>query len=295
MKYMSMIVFPGTDMLEKSLLKDQFSEGQVTSTGSNADAFSEVKLNQDDKGAILPVESSLDIADGVLNDTSDCRNSLPCHASDSDAPQTERIANCSSAQTGCRTIPSDVTDEQHRMKMYQHCVSGMEGKTLISSPVAPVSTIHEEKAVQSMEDSKQAVSCLLKREVECLNNDSDSLDKVCQETSPVYLRDRNACQTLEVTAGKDSIASSEMTSDLMCDSTGSVKATSKASHQIEKVMGCLDLPVPNGYICDKTCTSDLSCLNSSLVSQKTSHEIMRSNINDRKEVSADAHVLSLDS
>lgn len=271
MKYMSMIVFPGTDMLEKPLLKDQFSEGQVTSTGSNADAFSEVKLNQADKGAILPVESNLDIADGVLNDMSVCRNSLPCLASELDAHQTERIANCSSAQPGFGTIPSDVTDEQHRMKMYPHCVSGMEEKTLISCPVAPISTVHEEKAIHSMEDSKEAVSCLLKREVECLNNDSDSLDKVCQETSPVYCQERNACHTLEVPAGKDSIASSEMTSDLICDSAGSVKATSKASHQIEKDMGCLDLPVPNGYICDKTSTSYLSCLNSPLASQETSH------------------------
>ncbi|KAJ8547537.1 hypothetical protein K7X08_011123 [Anisodus acutangulus] len=283
MKYMSMIVFPGTDMLQKPLLKDQFSEGQVTSTGSNADAFSEVKLNQDDKGAILPVESSFEVADGVLNDTSDCRNSDLCHASEPDAHQTERIANCSSAQPEYRTIPSDVTDEQHHMKMYQHCESGMEGKTLISSPLAPISTIHEENAVHNMEDGKEAVSCLLKREVECLKNDSDSLDKGFQETSPVHWRDRNACHTHEVPAGKDSIASSEMTSD----STGSVKATSEASHQVEKVMGCLDLPVPNGYICDKTCTSDLSCLNSPNASQETSHEIMRSYINGHKEVSCE--------
>ncbi|XP_060181322.1 uncharacterized protein LOC132610929 [Lycium barbarum] len=281
MKYMSMLVFPGTDMLQKPLLKDQFSEGQVTSTGSNADAFSEVKLNQDDKGPILPVESSLDIGDGILNDTSDCQNSLPCHASEADAHETEKTANCSSAQ--------------HGMKIYQHCVSGMEGKPLISSPVAPISTIHEEKAIHSLEDSKEAASCLRKREVECLNNDSDSLDKGCQETSPVYWEDRNARHTLEVPAGKDSIASSEMTSDMICDSSGSIKAIPQASHQIEKVMGCSDLPVPNGYICDKTSTSGLSCLNSPLASQETSHEIMRSNINDHKEVSVGAHVLSLDS
>ncbi|PHU07151.1 hypothetical protein BC332_23640 [Capsicum chinense] len=285
MKYMSMIVFPGTDMLEKSLLKDQFSEGQVTSTGSNADASSEVKLNQDDKGATLPVESSLDTADGVLNDTSDCRNCLPCHASEPAVHQTERIANCTSAQPGWGTVSSDVTDGQNRMKMAQHCVSGMEGKTLISSPVAPISTIHEERAIHSMEDSKEAVSCLLKREV-CLNTNSESLDKVCRI---------NACHTLEVPEGKGSIASSEMTSDLMCDSTGSVRATSKASHQVEKVMGCLDLPIPNGYICDKTSTLDLSCLNSRLASQGTSHELVRSNIKDHKEVSVDAHGLSLDS
>ncbi|KAK4355517.1 hypothetical protein RND71_024488 [Anisodus tanguticus] len=291
MKYMSMIVFPGTDMLQKPLLKDQFSEGQVTSTGSNADALSEVKLNQDDKGAILPIESCLDVADGVLNDTSDCRNSDPCHASEPDSHQTERIANCSSAQPDYRTIPSDVTDEQHHMKMYQHCESRMEGKTLISSPLARISTIHEENAIHNMEDSKEAVSCLHKREVECLKNDSDSLDKGCQETSPVHRRDRNACHTHEVPAGKDSIASSEMTSD----STGSVKATYEASHQIEKVMGCLDLPVPNGYVYDKTSTSELSCLNSPNASQETSHEIMRSNINGHKEVSVGAHVLSLDS
>ncbi|CAN4093710.1 unnamed protein product [Withania somnifera] len=277
MKYTSMIVFPGTDMLEKPLLKDQFSEGQVTSTGSNADVFSEVKLNQDNKGAILPVESSLDIADGVLNDTSVCKNALPCHASEFDAHQTERTANCSSAQPGYGNISSDVTDEQHRMKIYPDCVSGMEGKTLISSPVEPISTVHEEKAIHSMEDRKEAVSCLLKSEVESLNNDFNSLEKVCQETSAVYCRDGNVCHTFEVPAGKSSIASTEMTSYLMCDSTGLVKATSMASHQIEKVMGSLDLPVPNGYICDKTSTSDLS------------------NINDHKEVSVDAHVLSLDS
>ncbi|CAN4093408.1 unnamed protein product [Withania somnifera] len=155
MKYISMIVFPGTDMLEKPLLKDQFSEGQVTSTGSNADVFSEVKLNQDDKGVILPVESSVDIADGVLNDTSGCRNSLLCHSSELDGHQTERIANCSSAQPGYGTIPSDVTDEQHRMKMYPDCVSGMEAKTLISSPVALISSVHEEKAIHSMEIVKK--------------------------------------------------------------------------------------------------------------------------------------------
>lgn len=85
------------------------------------------------------------------------------------------------------------------------------------------------------------------------------------------------------------------TSDLICDSTGSLKATSKDSHQIENVMGCLDLPVPNGYICDKTSTSDLSSLNSPLASQETSNEIMRSNLNDHKEVSVSAHMLSLDS
>ncbi|XP_049347542.1 uncharacterized protein LOC125812088 [Solanum verrucosum] len=295
MKYMSMIVFPGTDMLEKPLLKDQSSEGQVTSTGSNADAFSEVKLNQDDKSATFPVESSLDIADGVLNDTSECRNSLPSHASEPDAHQTKRIANCSSAQPGYGTIPSDVTDEQHGMKMYQHCGSGMEGNALISSPVAPISIIHEEKAIHSMEDSKEAVSCLLKGEVECLNNDSDSVDKVCQGTSSVDWQNRNECHTLEVPAGKETVASSEMTSALMCDSTGSVKATSEASHQMEKVVDSLDLPVSNGYICDKTSTSDSSCLNSPLASQETSHEVMRGNINDHKEVSVDAHVLSLDS
>ncbi|KAK4731960.1 hypothetical protein R3W88_024948 [Solanum pinnatisectum] len=290
MKYMSMMVFPGTDMLEKPLLKDQSSEGQVTSTGSNADAFSEVKLNQDDKGATFPVESSLDIAGGVLNDTSECRNSLPSHVS-----EPERIANCSSAQPGYRTIPSDVTNEQHGMKMYQYCVSGMEGNTLISSPVAPISMIHEEKAIHSMEDSKEAVSCLLKGKVECLNNDSDSVDKVCQETSSVDWQDRNECDTLEVPVGKETVASSEMTSALMCDSIGSVKAASEASHQMEKVMDSSDLPVSNGYICDKTSTSDSSCLNSPLASQETSHEVMRSNINDHKEVSVDAHVLSVDS